>query len=66
MNIQYTSPYSPYDDVICHLCDKFIDEQDGLYHCSIDEKDYHRGCLNKNIKKKSDDPIKLQNIDIEF
>ena len=39
------SPYGP-EDAYCSKCDNPIDENDGVYHCSIDREDYHRGCIN--------------------
>jgi hypothetical protein len=44
------------------MCDNLIAIVDGLYHCSIDEEDYHIECLNQPIVLESQNNWKSNNI----
>ena len=45
MSIINKSPYN--DKHFCDKCEKHIVLQEGFYHCTIDEEDYHRDCKDE-------------------
>ena len=53
MKLQYTYPYDwgsvETVEITCNRCDKEIDVKDGIYHCSYDEEDYHKWCVDQNV-----------------